>query len=406
MARVNMENMRLFNRPVKSIGVLSETKKAEYRVILPPELVKRWRTEMPKVPIFVATGAGFGIGVSDSDYRALGAKILKREKILQLPFVIGVKETQPDDHKIMGPGIHMTYEHFAESRDRTEKAIRTSKERGVAFIALETMEKYDDKNKRPTFPTLAPMSIAAAEIVAQLLPWHFLKQDSKNPKMEPLRMLPSGLPIHGVPSLKAVVLGGGIVGETAANRLAAMGLEVYLLETDEARRNALRGKNIETDDSNPETRKKAFKGASVLVSGVYRPGATPPKIVNKPLLNLMAEGAIAFFIDVDQGSSYAGTLPPTSILEFDNLPLIPGTHVRTFSPPNLPSMAAKHTSLALGNAVFDYAMEIARKGLIPAAVDNYTIRTGINIFNGKVANRGVAETFGLPYTPYERLISA
>lgn len=357
---------------------------------------------MPKVPIFVATGAGFGINVSDSDYRALGAKILKREKILQLPFVIGVKETQPGDHKIMGPGIHMTYEHFAESLDRTIKAIHTSEERSVAFIALETMMKVDEKNNRRTFPTLAPMSIAAAEIVAQLLPWHFLQQNSE----KPLRMLPSGLPSFGVPSLKAVVLGGGIVGETAAKRLAAMGLDVHLLEPNKARRDALRDKNIETEDSNRETRKNAFKSASVLVSGVYRRGARPPKIVDRQLLNSMAEGALAYFIDIDQGGTPRLKLLPTSILEFNDLKLIPGTHVWNFSPPNLPSMAAKHTSLALGKAVFEYAKEIALKGLFAAAADNFTIRTGINIFNGKVTNQGVAETFAHPYMPVEEFIFA
>lgn len=387
----------------RHIGVLREIKKdhlgrfVENRVILTPAQVRKL-IKKTGIAVFVEANAGRGIGASDADYIKAGAKIRSRKEILGMDLVLGVKETQKGDHKYLGAGVHMSYEHFADSGQRLIEAIRTSVKKATTFLALETMQ-----NIKGLFPTLMPMSEAAAEEVAQLVPSIFMKK---------FGLLPSGLPRCHIAPLVAVVLGGGIVGKTAAVRLSKLGLNVTLIESNKDRRRELeiefrsQGINIIVKDSNHKNMVEAFTGANVLVSGVYRRGTTPPKIVTKSLLNKMSKQAVAFFIDVDQGSSFKGKLPKSSVLEPFNLKRIAGTHVLNFSPPNLPSMAARHTSQAIGNAVLPFVYKIAKYGLIGAARRDQTILTGINIFSGNICCEGLAKTFRLPYKSFISLVGA
>lgn len=391
------------HRAPRNIGVLREIKKdhlgrfVENRVILTPEQVRKL-IKKTGIPVYVETRAGRGIGASDAEYIKAGAKIVSRKEILGMDLVLGVKETQKGDHKYLGSGVHMSYEHFADSGKRLIEAIRTSVKKATTFLALETMQ-----NVKGLFPTLMPMSEAAAEEVAQLVPSIF---------MQKFGLLPSGLPKCHIAPLVAVVLGGGIVGKTAAVRLSKLGLNVTLIESNKDRRRELefefrkQGINIKVKDSNQKNMVEAFTGANVLVSGVYRRGTTPPKIVTKSLLRKMSKQAVAFFIDVDQGSSFKGRLPKTSVLEPFKLKRIAGTHVLTFSPPNLPSMAARHTSEAIGNAVLPFVYRIARYGLIGAARRDQAILTGINIFKGQICCEGLANTFGLAYRSFISLVGA
>jgi len=385
-------------RQIRSIGLLKEIKHGEFRVLFTPDHIRKL-VKATRAQVFVSEGAGDSIGVSDLAYAAAGATICPRNEVLKKDLIVGVKETQPGDFEFLGNGsIHMSYEHFAQSQARTLAALEASLKKGVTFIALETMQ-----DMHGGFPTLAPMSEAAAEIVCQHAPMAFLRPIGSG-------YLPSGLPQSNIAGLNAVVLGGGIVGRTAAVRLISMGVSVKLLEANPERMRTLkeelegRSRLIRVLESNERTLEDAFTGSHILISGVYRRGATPPKIVTAALLNLMAKGAITYFIDVDQGSSFAGELPETSILDPFGLPYIAGTDVRTFSPPNLPSMAAAHTSLALGNAVLVYVAKLAQAGLKEAALEDKTIATGINIFMSCICCEGLAKTFGVPYRPFLSLV--
>jgi len=389
--------------PAHSIGVVREIKTdwrgrpVENRVIFTPDHIRRL-VNNTGVQVVVEKDAGINSGYSNAEYIKAGARIDSRKEVLAQDIVFGVKETQKKDHRFLRAALHMSYEHFADAYEALKRALKTSKEEGTIFLALETMQ-----NLKGLFPTLAPMSEAAAEEVAQLVPAIFLKY---------FKMLPSGLPRCHIAPLVALVLGGGIVGKTAAVRLCEMGLEVTILEASANRRRELKfefqqkGLNIRVLGSDYQTRKKAFTGANVLVSGVYRRGAKPPKIVTKALLKRMSKQAVAFFIDVDQGSSYKGKLPHTSTREPLNLKKIAGTHVWTFSPANLPSLAARHTSIAIGNAVVGYAERIIRYGLIKAAKRDSTILTGINIAKGLICCEGLAKTFRLPYRSFISLFGA
>jgi alanine dehydrogenase len=70
----------------------------------------------------------------------------------------------------------------------------------------------------------------------------------------------------------------------------------------------------------------------------------------------------------------------------------------------MPGAVPKTSTQALTNATLPYALEIANRGWRNAMKENPEIRLGANVVNGKVTCKGVAEAFGMEYTPIEGLL--
>jgi len=373
---------------VKTIGILRESKvdkkgrEVENRVILTPLLVKQLKELVPGSQIFVENNAGARIDFSDADYESAGAYVCTHDKALEQDLVLGVKETKADDLAKLRDNIFMSYQHFAASRERTEAALKTR----ATFIALETMEKEGG------FPCLAPMSEAAAKVIARHADEYALLCK---------KIITSGLPETGLHGVKVAVIGGGSVGRTATEEFSERGCEVTLLDKNPARVKALveyfKGNNIRFPkvavmEITPQNIRDAVRGALFLVSAMYTSGKKPDKLITLDLLKTMIPGGCVYPVDIDQGGGVEGVIE-TSILDPFELPVIPGTEIFFFAPPNLPSMGAKTTSEALGTVVLPYVEEIIKKGLDQAAEENPTIKTGINIQAGKIMHQGLGSVF-------------
>lgn len=381
---------------VKSIAVLRESKvdskgrEIENRVILTPPLVKEIKAKSRTVEIFVEKDAGAKIDFPNSAFEEAGAKIVSHEEALAKDLILGVKETKPADFQKLRNNIWISYQHFANSKQRTELALKTSKEKGTVFIALETMQ--EEREGHPFFPCLAPMSEAAAKIIARHADEYALLAK---------KIITSGLPETGLHGVKVTILGGGSVGKTAAEEFSERGCEVFLLEKIPARVKALteyfkvneiRFPKVKVLEVTPENLRSTIRDSFFLVSAMYTSGKKTEKLVTIDLLKTMVTGGCVYPVDIDQGGGVEGVIE-TSILEPFELPVIPGTEVFFFAPPNLPSMGARTTSEALGTVVLPYLIEIINKGLDHAAEDNPVIKSGINIKDGKIVHPGLASVF-------------
>ncbi len=381
---------------VKSIGIVRESKldtkgrEVENRVVLIPSAVKEIKSGRRDIEIFVEKDAGAKIEFPDSSYEAVGARIASHEKILSCDLILGVKETKTSDFKKLRDNIWISFEHFARSRERTSLALETSREKGTLFIALETMESKT--NKHPFFPCLAPMSEAAAKVIARHADEYALLAK---------KIITSGLPQTGLHGAKVTILGGGSAGRTAAEEFSSRGCEVFLLEKIPERVKSLatyfkeheiRFPKVTVLEISPENLRNAVRDSFFLVSAMYTSGKKPEKVVTVDLLKTMVAGGCVYPIDIDQGGGVEGVIE-TSILEPFDLPVIPGTGVFFFAPPNIPSVGARTASEALGTVILAYLLEIIEKGLDRAAEDNPVIRSGINIKDGKIVHPGLASVF-------------
>jgi alanine dehydrogenase len=307
----------------KSLAVLRETKRdhkgreVENRVVLTPNLVQSLKTQCPGLTIYVEKNAGAKIDCPNEAYQAAGAIICSHDEALRQGLIVGVKETRAEDFSKLNENIFMSFQHFAESRPRTEAALKTK----TTYLAWETMEAKVDGH--PFFPCLAPMSEAAAKVVARHADEFALFSK---------KIITSGLPETGLHGTKVAILGGGSAGKTAAEEFSERGCEVTLLDKNPAwakslaqyfKEHEIRFPKVKVLEVTPENLRSAVRDSFFLVSAMYTAGRKPEKLVTSDLLKTMLPGGCVYPVDIDQGGGVEGAIA-TSILEPFDLPVIPG----------------------------------------------------------------------------------
>jgi alanine dehydrogenase len=151
--------------------------------------------------------------------------------------------------------------------------------------------------------------------------------------------------------------------------------------------------------SKPTTVRRLVKEADVVVGAVLIPGAKAPKLVTLEMLKTMKKGAVLVDVAIDQGGCFE-----TSKATTHGEPIYTVEGVVHYCVANMPGAVPKTSTLALTNATLPYAAEIANKGWQKAMQENNEIKLGANVVKGRVTYQGVAEAFGLEYTPIDSLL--
>ena len=294
--------------------------------------------------------------------------------------IIKVKEPLKKEYSLIKEGqIIYTYFHFASSLELT-KAMIDSKS---VCIAYETVENSDR-----SLPLLTPMSEVAGRMAAQQGA-KFLEKHQKG-----CGILLGGVP--GVSPAKAVVLGGGVVGTQSAKMLAGLGADVTILDISLDRLRELDDimpKNVKTKFSNQYNIKQEIQNAHLVIGAVLIAGAKAPNLITKDMLKDLRKGTVLVDVAVDQGGCFETTKPtthssPTYIID----------DVLHYSVANMPGAVPMTSTEALTNATVAYAIEIANKGWKKACNENEPLKKGLNIINGDIVYKAVADAFDLNYT--------
>jgi alanine dehydrogenase len=199
-----------------------------------------------------------------------------------------------------------------------------------------------------------------------------------------------------------VVIGGGIVGTNAAKMACGMGAKVYLLDTNLERLRYLSDvmpKNCFPLVSNPATLRTLLAEADLVVGAVLIPGAMAPKLVTRDMLGYMKKGSVIVDVAIDQGGCVETAKPTTHddpIYEVDGI-----IH---YCVANMPGAVSMTSTIALTNATLPYALQLADKGYKIAVRQNADLAKGVNIIDGKVTYKGVADAFGLECTALDAVL--
>ena len=370
------------------IGILKEIKTKESRVAMTPagveQLVGLGHT------VCVETRAGDGSGFPDPQYEKAGGKILASPKEIYATcaMVMKVKEPLAKEYPLIRKGqVVFTYFHFAASEELTRAIIKS----GCTAVAYETVKKANG-----SLPLLTPMSEVAGKMAVHEGAKYLEKTFGGKGK------LLGGVP--GVDSGTVLILGGGVVGVNAAKIACGLGAKVYLLDTNLERLRYLSDvmpPNCFPIASSPANIRRYLQEADLVVGAVLIPGATAPRLVTRDMLRFMKKGSVIVDVAIDQGGCIETARPTTHddpIYEVDGI-----IH---YCVANMPGAVSMTSTIALTNATLPYAIEIAEKGVRRAALDNPEIAQGINVIEGKVTYAGVAEAFGLKYTPIEKVLGA
>lgn len=369
------------------IGVPREIKNNENRVALTPagvvEFVKQGHV------VYVQTTAGENSGFSDVAYIEAGASILPTiEAVYKIAeMIIKVKEPIASEYALIRNNqLIFTYFHFASSEPLTHAMI----ERGAVCLAYETVEKTDH-----SLPLLVPMSEVAGRMSIQ-----------EGAKYLEKPMKGKGILLGGVPGVapaSVVIIGGGVVGTQAAKMAAGLGAKVTIMDVSLPRLRYLSDvmpANVTTVMSNHYNIREAISSADLIIGAVLIPGAKAPHLITRDMLKIMKHGTVLVDVAVDQGGCTATCVPTTH----EN-PTYVVDNIVHYCVANMPGAVPYTSTLALTNATLPYALQLATEGWKVACRENSELRKGLNVVNGKVVYKGVAEAWGLPFYEVETILS-
>lgn len=363
------------------IGIPKEIKNNENRVGATPSGVKELVAHGHDV--YVQHTAGEGSGFADDEYVAAGAKILPAiEDVYAIAdMIIKVKEPiEPEYHLIRKGQVLFTYFHFASDRALLDAMLAS----GSICIAYETVTDRDHR-----LPLLIPMSEVAGRMSIQEGA-RFLEKPQGG-----RGILLGGVP--GVKPAKVLVLGAGVVGRNAALMAAGLGADVTLTDISlpTLRHCAeVMPRNVKTLYSSRHNIESELPTTDLVIGSVLVPGAKAPHLVTRDMISLMRPGSVMVDVAIDQGGCFETSHPTTHsepIFEIDG--------VIQYAVANIPGAVPYTSTLALTNATMPYALRLADKGWKSACAADPGLAEGVNVVDGKITFKAVAEAFGLEYTP-------
>ncbi|MFT6987833.1 MAG: alanine dehydrogenase [Psychromonas sp.] len=361
------------------VGVPKEIKNHEYRVGMVPGSVRELTNHGHQV--IVEHNAGTGIGFSDQDYINVGASVLKSaaEVFASAEMIIKVKEPQAIERAMLREGqILFTYLHLAPDLPQTEDLIKSKS----ICIAYETVT-----DNQGGLPLLAPMSEVAGRMSIQAGAQALEKSNAGS------GMLLGGVP--GVAPAKVVIIGGGMVGNNAAQMAVGMGAEVVILDRNAnvlRRLDAQFGNKIKTVYSTAEALEKHVLEADLVIGGVLVAGAAAPKLVTAEHIKNMKAGSAIVDVAIDQGGCIATSkatthADPTYIVD----------DVVHYCVANMPGAVPLTSTFALNNATLPFIINLADKGYKQALLSDSNFLNGLNVINGQITCASVAENLGFEF---------
>ncbi|AYJ87802.1 alanine dehydrogenase [Sphingomonas paeninsulae] len=363
------------------VGVPKEIKNHEYRVGLTPASVSELTAAGHVVN--VQTQAGMGIDFADEDYVTAGAVILPdaTKVFAQSDMIVKVKEPQPGEIAMLeSRHLLFTYLHLAADKPQAEGLMKS----GATCIAYETVTSPSG-----ALPLLKPMSEVAGRMSVQVGA-HYLEKEQGG-----RGVLLGGVP--GVAPARVAILGGGVAGVNAAQMAVGMRADVTIYDINNDRLAELDmffSSQIKTAYASKAAIAAAVAKAHLVIGAVLVPGAAAPKLVTREMLKTMKRGSVLVDIAIDQGGCFE-----TSHATTHDDPVFVEEGVIHYCVANMPGAVARTSAFALNNATLPFVLRLAKLGAEAAMQADPHLAAGLNVSDGKIRHKAVAEALDLPFFP-------
>ena len=361
------------------VGVPKEIKNLEFRVGMVPSGVRELVSDGHDV--VVETNAGAGIGMSDADYEAAGAKVLgsAAEVFEAADMIVKVKEPQLHECEMLNKDqVLFTYFHLAADPAQTKGLVDS----GTTAIAYETVTAADG-----SLPLLTPMSEVAGRLSIQAGAYALQKANGGR------GVLLGGVP--GVSPAKVVVIGGGVSGLNAADMAVGLGADVTILDRSVPRLRQIDdifGGRVTTVYSTKQAISELMPTADLVVGAVLVAGAAAPKLVTAEHVKGMRNGAVMVDISIDQGGCFETSKPTTHA---DPTYIVDG--VVHYCVTNMPGAVPRTSTFALTNVTLPFVKDLANYGWREALSRDKHLANGLNVHAGHINHQAVAHDLGYDY---------
>jgi alanine dehydrogenase len=358
------------------IGVPTEIKPDEYRVAITPAGVRELSTHGHEV--LLQAGAGEGSAMADARFQAQGARIVPDAQAVfgEAELVLKVKEPQPEEVGMLREGQTLfTYLHLAAEPELASGLQRS----GATCIAYETVEDGEGR-----LPLLAPMSEVAGKIATQAGAFMLEKP------MGGRGILLGGVP--GVAAATVLVIGGGVVGMNAAFIAIGMQADVFVFDRSIDRLRELEvafGGRASTVYSSALAIEEMLPAADLVIGAVLVHGGRAPHVITREQLKLMKRHAVLVDVSIDQGGCFETSHPTTH-----SDPTFEVEEITHYCVTNMPGAVPITSTYALTNATLPYVLALAGYGVDGALERDPGLRLGLNVRDGEITYRAVAEALG------------
>jgi alanine dehydrogenase len=190
-----------------------------------------------------------------------------------------------------------------------------------------------------------------------------------------------------------MVIGGGVVGQNAAEIAIGMGAEVYVYDRSIDRlrelETLLNGACSTCFASTLEIEQR-LPDMDLVIGAVLIHGAKAPHVVTRAQLGLMKPGAVLVDVAIDQGGCFETSRPTT---HSDPTFVVEGiTH---YCVANMPGAVPITSTYALTNATMPYVVKLATEGAAAALTADPGFLAGLNVCDGTITYAPVADAVGV-----------
>jgi len=372
-----------------AIGMPNESMSHENRIALIPEAVNVLVNNGHQVTI--ESRAGEGSRFSDRDYSEAGAKIVhSKEEVYKQPVIIksasismaDVTDFQRNQTIIAPLNFSLMKKEILEELSRKK----------ITTLGFELLK--DDSG---TYPIVRSMSEIAGS-AAMLLAGQYLASDNQGKGV-----LLGG--ISGIPPTKVIIIGAGVVGESATRTALAMGASVKVFDNNVYRLKRLQnnlGFPVWTSVIEPNILAKQIKTCEVAVGALNSEKGRVPIVVTEAMVSRMRPGSVIIDVSIDRGGCFE-----TSELTTQDKPVFKKYDVIHYCVPNIASSFARTASHAISNVLMPLILKMADNGGLDVMLwHNFNLRNGIYVYKGHVTNIYLSERYDLKYTDLNLLLAA
>ena len=370
------------------IGIPKETSFQENRIALTPDAVSVLVNNGHEVA--VEHGAGEGAFYFDNDYSEAGARIVyDKSEVYKATTIIKSAPISDEEAGLLQPNqVVFSPIHLPVFKQSILEQLLAKKVIAIAFESLR-----DDVG---TLPIVRSMSEIAGSYSMLAAARYLAAPDNGK------GVLLGG--ISGVPPAEVLILGAGMVGESAARVAFGLGANVKIFDNSIYRLMRLQnniGRRCFTSVLEPYRLSEELKTADVAVGALKPINGITPMVVSEQMVSHMKAGSVIIDISIDRGGCFE-----TSRVTTHERPIFKKYDVIHYCVPNIASAVSRTASRAISNVLMPILQQCDDMGGVEEIIaEKSGIRRGVYVYKGCVTHAPIAKRFGFKFTDLDLLMA-
>lgn len=373
-----------------TIGIPKETTFQENRIPLTPAAVALLCNHGHEIA--VETGAGDNAHFSDKEYADAGARIVHQAKdVFEAGIVLKISPPTLEESEWIRPKQFIC--SAVQSTNQYGDIVRKLVEKKATALAYNYLK--DDDGFYPVVRSMGEIAGSASLLIAA----EYLSNVNQGRGI----MLGG---VTGVPPVEVVIIGAGIVGESALRTALGLGAQVRVFDNNLTRLSRLQqhlgGQRVFTSLISSAELSRRLASADVVIGALRAPEGRTPMVVSEEMVRSMKTGAVIIDVSIDQGGCFE-----TSEITSHQKPTFKKFGVTHYCVPNISSRVAQTASIALSNIFSPMLIDIAQAGGYEDYLrHHHGSRSGIYVFHGMVTNKYFAGLYDLPLRELDLIMAA